>query len=117
MFRHEKWQRRLDDILDRLAQIDEALKGRTFDDFGRDAVLVAALERHFSVIGEAVNFIPETVRREFPAVPWQDMYGMRNIIVHGYDVVSLPVLWDSARSDMPQLKKTILAIKEKYGDG
>ena len=110
----KKWQKRLDDILWRIDKIEHFMAGKNKADIADDDITVTVLERHLSVIGEAVNFIPAKVKKEFPAVPWDSIYRMRNILVHAYDVISSDVLWETAVRDLPVLKETILQMKERY---
>lgn len=109
------WQRRLDDILHRISEIEELSQNHAPEKIS-EPILNAALERHLSVIGEAVNFIPDTVKAEHPHIPWDKIYKMRNVLIHGYDIVSPSALWDTAESDIEILKTAILAIKTKYGN-
>lgn len=69
-----------------------------------------ALERCIELIGEAATRLPEESRTSHPAIPWRQIIAMRNVMVHGYDVVLDDVLWDVATSDVPKLRNAISAL-------
>lgn len=59
------------------------------------------------VIGEAAAKVTEDGRKTHPGIPWRDMVGMRNRLIHGYDEVDLKVLYDTIRYDLPDLVKEL----------
>lgn len=63
-----------------------------------------------AVKGEAVKNIPENVRDLNPDVPWSEMVGMRDKLIHAYFGVDLSVVWMAVASDLPELKKAIANI-------
>lgn len=60
-----------------------------------------ALQRCFSVIGEAASKIDPTLKAKHPGVPWREMVSMRNAVVHGYWGISLDIVLDTIRRDLP----------------
>ena len=62
-------------------------------------------------MGEATKNIPDTVRTEYPQVPWKQIAGMRDKLIHGYFGVDVVTLWKAAKQDAPQLKGLILKIR------
>ena len=74
----------VEDIIDAINSIEAYTKGLTYEGFVRDRKTVDAVIRNFEVIGEATKHIPLAVRREYPKVPWRDMAGMRDKLIHGY---------------------------------
>jgi len=63
--------------------------------------------RSLEVIGEAAKHIPKSIRKQHPDVPWEDMAGMRDKLIHDYFGVNLEVVWRTVKEDLPPLLKTI----------
>jgi phosphoribosylanthranilate isomerase len=64
---------------------------------------LAAIERCFTIIGEAAYKLPRLERGQFPQLPWQKMTGLRHRLVHGYDSIDHPVLIATILNDLPKL--------------
>ena len=89
-------------------------EGMSFEDFGRDEKTVDAVVRNISVmIGEAARHIPEEVRERYPAVPWSEMRGMRNVVVHEYASINVAIVWQTVRRNLPPLVPMLREILEK----
>lgn len=87
---------------------------RTKEDMEQDAVLRYAVERNFTVIGEAAKRVPELVRKENPQIPWKEMAGMRDMIIHEYDEVDLDEVWATIVRDIPgTLEKIDRLLEDK----
>lgn len=76
-------------------------------DVERNTVLRYAVERNLAVIGEAAKRVPESYRQAHPEVPWGEMAGMRDVIIHEYDLVDLDEMWSTIEKDIPDTLKTI----------
>jgi uncharacterized protein with HEPN domain len=72
-----------------------------------------ALERCVELVGEAATRLPENWRASHPEIPWRQIIAMRNIMIHGYDVVVSDVLWEVATNDVPRLREEITQLLEK----
>ncbi len=68
--------------------------------------------RRIEIIGEAVKNLPGDLRKDHPEVPWRDMAGMRDIVIHQYFGVDLESVWQVATKDLPELKKKIQKIQD-----
>ena len=73
---------RLRDILEAIAEIQRLIGNRSFDDFRADSARLPAVYFYFVVIGEAASAISEATKSKYSDIPWNQMAGMRNILVH-----------------------------------
>lgn len=101
------WQFRLDDISDSLNLIAEYTKDLDFSSWSQDRKTIDAVIRNLEIIGEAASHIPESIQSKYPEIPWIQMKGMRNILIHEYFGVDIDVLWQTVIDDLPRLKKQI----------
>lgn len=79
----------LHDIRDAAEKIEHYTDEKSFDEFKDDEKTVDAVLRNFEVIGEAAKKIPEDVREKHDGIPWIEMAGMRDKLIHGYSTVDL----------------------------
>ncbi len=73
----------------------------------KNRVLSLALVRLLEVLGEAAGRVSERTRGEHPEVPWAQIVGLRNRLIHGYDSVDLEVLWRVLKEDLPPLIRAL----------
>ena len=97
------WRERVQDILDAIAEIELFTEGMDLKAFRQDQKTVRAVEMNFIIIGEAAASIPDEIVEDNPGVPWHLMRGMRNRIVHGYFSVDEQIMWDTLKTDLPDL--------------
>lgn len=100
-------------ILESIEMVEEYLRGKQKSDFLKSPLLQDAFIRRLEVIGEAVRNIPESIRKMFPEIPWQQVSDMRNKLIHGYFIVDLHLVWEVVKKDLPKLKKQIIAALKK----
>ena len=94
---------RLRDMLDYSQRAVETIRDRLRADLDCDVVLSAALERFVEIIGEAATRVTEERRKLTPDIPWRQIIGMRNRLIHGYGTVDRDVLWDVVHDDLADL--------------
>lgn len=97
-------------ILDILASAEfiiRALADLTFEQFRGNEEKQFAVEHQFMIMGEAVKRLSPEFRAQHPNVPWQEMAGMRDILIHSYDDVDLRIVWDAAKDHLPPLLPTL----------
>ena len=105
----------LEHILDSIELIESYSKEKTERDLMESVGLQDQIIRRIEIIGEAVKNLPEDLRRDHPEVPWRDMAGMRDIVVHQYLGVDLEFVWQAATKDFPEPKAKIQKIQEDLG--
>jgi len=95
------------DIQDALEKIEDFTIGLDFEAFVKDNKTTFAVIRALEIIGEAARKIPKSIRSRYPDVPWQDMAGMRDKLIHDYFGVDLRVVWKTLQVDLPPLQAVI----------
>jgi len=100
----------LEDILDAMEKA-EILAGETnYEKFSEDFRINFAVVRALEIIGEATKRLSVDIREQYPEIPWKDMAGMRDRIIHGYDNVDLQIVWDTVKKEIPRIKPLIQDI-------
>lgn len=100
----------LEDILEACELLHEYTEGLDFTEFSRDREKQDAVARRLEIIGEAVKRLPESLRGDHPDVPWRDIAGARDVVVHEYFQLDLELVWEMLRSDVPQLARRVSEI-------
>ena len=107
------WKMRIADILDSIARIQNYTTGITFDTFQADPKTVDAVVRNFEIIGEAATSIPDEIQARYPDIAWLEMSGMRNIMIHEYFGVSLPIIWHTIQHDLAPLAENLRRLLKR----
>ncbi|OPX63138.1 MULTISPECIES: DUF86 domain-containing protein [unclassified Methanoregula] len=81
--------------------------GVTFDEFRKNREKQYAVTHALEVIGEAAKQVPASVRDEYPDIPWRDIIGMRDRLIHGYFSINIERLWNTVRDDLPGLEERL----------
>ncbi len=100
-----------EDISDAVDRIEEYTQGLSFNDFSKDHKTIDAVVRNLSVIGEAVGNLPEQIKQTHTDIPWNEISGMRNKIIHEYFGVDEEILWETIKKDLPPLRIQIEKIQ------
>ena len=77
---------------------------------GGDRLFFLALLKLVEIVGEAATRIPEATHARYPDIPWREIIGTRNRLIHGYDAVDLNILWEIVTADFPPLACRIRAL-------
>jgi uncharacterized protein with HEPN domain len=103
----------LKDMLSRAREAVALLGDTSRENFWEQRVLQLALTHLVEIVGEAANRVTEDTRKAHPEIPWPRIIGMRNRLVHGYDVIDYDMLWDTVTNDLPPLSGMLEAIVGK----
>lgn len=106
----------LEDILEACEKIEKFTAKMTKEEFVQDEKTVFAVIRALEIIGEAAKIIPDAVKKKYPALPWKEITGMRDKLIHHYFGVNAYVVEKTVREDIPVLKTQIKDILEDLGE-
>lgn len=107
MREHSRDKGRLEDILKYGQNVERIVSGITFEEFVQDIRAYYATMKNIEVIGEAANMLTRHFRETYSELPWRQIVGMRNVLVHGYSQVSDADLWETATRDIVPLCKKV----------
>jgi uncharacterized protein with HEPN domain len=97
-------------ILDSIARIESYLEGVSEDHFMRTPLLQDAVIRHVQIIGEAASRLSADFRSRTSRIPWADIIGMRQKLVHDYMGVDLGAVWETATRDIKELRARLQGL-------
>jgi uncharacterized protein with HEPN domain len=97
-------------MLESISYIKDHIKGLDWEEFTRSVMVQDAVLRRITVIGEATKSIPGDVRSRYPEVPWKDIAGMRDKLVHAYLGVILERVWEVCTENLPSLEERLKVI-------
>ncbi len=97
-------------IIDAFMQIEHYMDGVSHEEFFNNKLLQDGVIRQLEVTGEAARNLSDDLRNEYPQVPWRQMIGLRNRMIHAYFNVDLQIIWEIVRGDLPDLKRETESI-------
>ena len=97
-------------LRDMLSYARHAVAARERTDLDSDLILAAALERFIEVIGEAASKVSSATQEASAQIPWREIVGMRNRLVHGYASVDHDVVWDVVSGDLVEIIETLESL-------
>ncbi|MGH7885504.1 MAG: HepT-like ribonuclease domain-containing protein [Thermodesulfobacteriota bacterium] len=102
------------DILEYMERAEEHIKNISYEEFLNDSKTMDAVIRCIEVIGEASKNIPEDIRNKYSDIPWRDMSGIRDKIIHSYFKVDQEIVWLVVKEEIPVLKPKIKSLLEDF---
>ncbi len=104
------------DIIDSMQAALRYVQGKSLVQFEKDEQLIDAVIRRIEIIGEATKRLSSQIRDEHPQIPWQQMAGMRDRLIHGYHEVELPQVWQAVTQVIPALLPQLQTILNQLPD-
>ncbi len=101
------------DILDAAKLAIQYVQDIEKEAFFQDIKCQDSVIRRLEIIGEAARRVSLSTRAEIPDIPWMEMIGMRNMMIHEYDSVDLEIVWDTIQRDLPRVIVILSAIAPK----
>src|SRR6516165_3102024 len=97
----------VEDITEAIARIERYTAGLTLNAFLADTKTQDATVRNLEIIGEAVKGLSPDFRKKHPSVPWQEIAGMRDRLIHDYVGVNWDIVWDVLQMKLPELRRNL----------
>ena len=94
----------IEDIIDAIRKAESFIKDVDYNKFTKDDKTIFAVVRALEIVGEAVKNIPNEARKKYPEIPWKDIAGMRDKLIHSYFGVNLERVWKAVKEEIPPLK-------------
>ena len=91
-------------ILDAISRIGEYPQGIKYENFMNDHLIQDGVIRQLEIIGEASKRLSAEIKGKYLEIPWKDITGMRDKLIHDYFGVDLDAVWDTVEKDIPMLK-------------
>jgi uncharacterized protein with HEPN domain len=104
----------LQDIVDAANKAEHFVKGQDFESFVANDEKVFAVIRALEIIGEAAKQVPDDVRARYPDVPWREMAGLRDVLIHQYFGVQLNRIWTTLHEDLPRVRDSVQRILSDF---
>jgi uncharacterized protein with HEPN domain len=98
--------------LEAICKLEKITQRITFIEFSNTIEIFLSVVKLIEIIGEAVKNIPDDIRVNYPDIPWKNIAGMRDKLVHEYWAIDEQLVWQVTQKNLPQLKGTIVRIIE-----
>lgn len=105
---------RIEDMLEAIDAVKESVADVTYEQFLADREKRQSVAYNIEIIGEAANGIAREVQDKYPAIPWSDLIGMRNVLIHGYVKTNWQTVWNTALFEMDGLATNLRDVLAAY---
>ena len=100
----------LADTKEAVLRVNEYTEKLTYEQFLKDKKTQDAVVRNIEIIGEAAKNISEELKKKYPQIPWKDLAGARDKVIHHYFGVNFDILWNMIKLELPQVLSRLEAI-------
>jgi uncharacterized protein with HEPN domain len=100
----------LEDMLQAVEKILRYCSGLSFETFSADDKTLDAVVRNLEILGEAAKQVPDSIRKDYPAVDWMKISGLRDILIHQYFGIDVVIIWDIVQHKIPVLQRQIVQM-------
>lgn len=97
----------LQDIWDAIVDIENFVNNMNYEQFVTDRKTLNAVVRSIEIIGEASKRLPDVIKRKYGKLPWKEITGMRDKLIHAYFGIDTEIIWEAVKENLPALKKSI----------
>jgi uncharacterized protein with HEPN domain len=98
-------------ILDAIHRVEEYTQNIEYKDFIKNHLIQDGVIRQIEIIGEAAKRLSNGIKEKYKDIPWKDIVGMRNKLIHDYFGVDIDAVWETVKKDIPVLKRKLMGIK------
>jgi uncharacterized protein with HEPN domain len=103
------------DMLESAQKAQAFAQGMSETDFQNDEKTQYAIVRALEILGEAAKKVPQDIRRAYPEIPWREISGTRDKLIHDYTGVNLAVIWRTLQTDLPPLIQQLKQLLHDFG--
>lgn len=96
-----------------IERIQGFCKNISYEEFVKNDILIDACVFNLSQLGEAANKIDEGFEKRNPQIPWRQIYGLRNRIVHDYEGVNLKLVWEIIETDLSDIQEELIKLQNE----
>lgn len=100
----------LESILEEIEHIEDFMRGLSYEEFSKNIQIQYAVFKALENIGEAAKNISEKMKQQHPGIPWKDIGGMRDKLIHNYLGIRTSTVWKTVKEDIPKMKEQVIQI-------
>ncbi len=112
----KKYEPYLKDIYNSINSIENFVKGMSYEQFKKDDKTSSAVIRKLEIIGEAAKYISDDIRQLYSQIPWKEMAGMRDKLIHAYSEVDFKLVWMTVKQRICEIKPIIKQMLNELSD-